>query len=184
MNNHTEPAQIYLKPGDFHISAKPALISTLLGSCVSVTMFSPRLRAGAICHGLLPSCKEKKPCECEEFCGDGTRFVDCSILRMLEWFMQMGVEREEIDVKVFGGSDMFSVKESRSKATVGQQNIAMAIHVLEKQMLRISASDVGGIRGRKIIFSTNTGEVLLKHLRISESRDILVIPTVCVNKPD
>lgn len=174
MKSQAVPIQIYLKPGDIYVSEEPALIATLLGSCVSVTMFSPRLRAGAICHGQLPSCKEIKPCECEQFCDEGIRFVDCSILRMLEWFMQKGVDREDIDVKVFGGSDMFGAKESSSKATVGQQNINMAIHVLEKEMLRISASDVGGIRGRKIIFATNTGEVLLKRLRKSETENLSV----------
>ena len=162
------PVKIYLKPGDIYISDKPAMISTLLGSCVAVTMFSPRLGAGAISHGVLPCCKGKKPCEDDEYCREGVRYVDCSIMRMLGWFMRNGVAREEIDVKVFGGSDMLSAPESTTQATVGQQNIAMAFHILEKEMLRVSTSDVGGLRGRKIIFSSNTGEVLLKRLRKTE----------------
>jgi chemotaxis protein CheD len=172
MDNHAAPEHIYLKPGDILISEKPVLISTLLGSCVAVTMFSPRLRVGAISHGLLPSCKKRKPCEGDEYCREGVRYVECSIMRMLGWFMQNGVAREEIDVKVFGGSDMLSVPESTTKATVGQQNIAMAFHVLEKEMLRVSASDVGGLRGRKIIFSSKTGEVMLKRLRNSELENL------------
>lgn len=168
MNKQALPEQIYLQPGQIYYAEKPALISTLLGSCVAVTMFSPRLGAGAISHGILPCCKGNKPCECDEYCREGVRYVDCSIMRMLGWFMQNGVAREEIDVKVFGGSDMLSAPESTTKATVGQQNIAMAFHVLEKEMLKVSASDVGGLRGRKIIFSSNTGEVMLKHLRKSE----------------
>jgi len=167
MDNHTEFTQIYLKPGGIYISEKPALVSTLLGSCVSVTMFNPRLKTGAICHGLLPSCRGKKPCE--KFCHEGIRFVDCSIMRMLGWFGQNGVARGEIEVKVFGGSDMIVGGDMTSKATVGQQNISMAFHILGKEMLRIAASDVGGSRGRKIIFSTLSGEVLLKHLRKSET---------------
>jgi chemotaxis protein CheD len=168
MDNQTVPEHIYLKPGDIYVSEKPALISTLLGSCVAVTMFSPRLGVGAISHGVLPSCKDKKPCGGDEYCREGVRYVDCSIMRMLGWFMQNGISREEIDVKVFGGSDMLSVPESTTKASVGQQNIAMAFQVIEKEMLRVSASDVGGLRGRKIIFSSKTGEVMLKHLRKSE----------------
>ena len=166
------PEHIYLKPGDICISDKPALISTLLGSCVAVTMFSRRLRAGAICHGLLPSCKGKKPCECDKYCREGVRYVDCSIMRMLGWFMQNGVAREDIDVKVFGGSDMLSLPEGTAKVSVGQQNIAVAFRVIEKEMLRVSASDVGGPRGRKIIFSSVTGEVLLKRLHKSETEKL------------
>jgi chemotaxis protein CheD len=172
MNIKAVPEHISLKPGDIYFSDKPALISTLLGSCVSVTMFSRRLGAGAICHGLLPSCKGKKPCEGDEFCSEGMRYVDCSIMRMLDWFAQIGVARGEIDVKVFGGSDMLSGPESATKATVGQQNISMAFQVIEKENLRIAASDVGGGRGRKIIFSTHTGEVLLKRLLKSETENL------------
>ncbi len=94
-------------------------------------------------------------------------------MRMLEWFLQLGVEREEIDVKVFGGSDMIGCTEMKSRATVGQQNISKAFQVLEMERLRIAASDVGGQRGRKLFFSTHTGEVLLKRLRKSENGDIL-----------
>jgi len=172
MDNQSVPEHIYLKPGDICISDTPALISTLLGSCVSVTMFSRRHKAGAICHGLLPSCKGRKPCECDVFCREGIRYVDCSIMRMLGWFEQKGAARGEIDVKVFGGSDMLTTGGIRSKATVGQQNIIMAFKVIEKEKLRIAASDVGGVRGRKIIFSTHTGEVLLKRLLKSETEDL------------
>lgn len=35
-------------------------------------------------------------------------------------------------------------------------------------MLRITASDMGELQGRKILFSTHTGEVLLKRLRKSD----------------
>jgi len=73
MDNQAVPEHINLQPGDIFISEKSALISTLLGSCVAVTMFSPRLGVGAISHGILPSCKGKKPCEDDEYCQEGVR---------------------------------------------------------------------------------------------------------------
>jgi chemotaxis receptor (MCP) glutamine deamidase CheD len=45
---------------------------------------------------------------CEEFCNEGIRYVDCSILPMLAWFMHRGAIREQTDAKIFGGSKMFS----------------------------------------------------------------------------
>jgi len=169
-------SQIYLKPGNIYISETPALISTLLGSCVAVTMFSARYKAGAICHGLLPTCKGIKPCECEVFCREGIRYVDCSISRMLAWFMHRGISRGEIDVKIFGGSDMFSGGETMSKMTVGRQNIVKAFQVIEEEKLHINVSDVGGTKGRKILFFTHTGEVLLKRLRKSDNEMLEVHP--------
>lgn len=172
MDNQEVPEHVYLKPGEIYFSDGPAVITTLLGSCVSVTMYSRRVGAGAICHGLLPTCKGRKPCECDNFCCEGMRYVDCSIMRMLGWFEQNGVERKEIEVKVFGGSDMLRGNESSTKATVGQQNISIAFQVIEKENLVVSASDVGGLRGRKIYFSTHTGEVLLKRLLKSETEKL------------
>jgi chemotaxis protein CheD len=172
MDIKTIQQQIFLQPGEIYFAERPALISTLLGSCVAVTMFSPRLGTGAICHGLLPSCRGNKTCEGDKFCHEGIRYVDCSIMRMLGWFRQNGVAREEIDIKVFGGSEMLSSPETKTKDSVGQQNIKVAFQVIEKEKLRVSASDVGGLRGRKIIFSTSTGEVLLKRLRKSELENL------------
>lgn len=159
----------YLKPGEMLFGDTPTLVSTLLGSCVSITMFNWRLRIGAICHGLLPICREKNSCNCNE----GYRYVECSIRLMLQEFGQRGVLKKELEVKVFGGSDMFSLKEtSTPQATVGKQNIMMAIQVLEEEGIKISASDLGGGRGRKIFFYTNTGEVLLKRLLKSELDEV------------
>jgi chemotaxis receptor (MCP) glutamine deamidase CheD len=46
--------KVFLKPGELYIGKEPAVVSNILGSCVSITMFSERLGAGGICHALLP----------------------------------------------------------------------------------------------------------------------------------
>ncbi|KAF0217441.1 MAG: chemotaxis protein [Geobacteraceae bacterium] len=151
----------YLKPGEMFLGENPTLVTTLLGSCVSITMYSQRFRVGAICHGLLPSCRGKGRCDCTE----SFRYVDCSIRQMMGGFHQLGIVREEIEVKVFGGSDMFSSDEKTGiSIAVGTQNVEMALKVIEREGLRLLVSDVGGSRGRKIFFYTHTGEVLLKRL--------------------
>ena len=50
------------------------------------------------------------------------------------------------------------------KKSVGQQNIEATLNVLSNKNLTIISSDFGGTRGRKIIFYTQTGRVLLKKL--------------------
>ena len=153
----------YLKPGEMFFGDQDTLVSTLLGSCVAVTMFSPRCRVGSICHGLLPSRREEH--HCTGSCEEGARYMDCAIRLMLDWFTQRGIVRSEIEVKVFGGSDMFAFKAGESRTpTVGRQNLEKALHLIDKAGLRLLASDLGGPRGRKIYFSTNTGEVLMKRL--------------------
>lgn len=158
---------LFLRPGEFFFGDSPALVTTVLGSCISVTMFAPRLGIGSICHGLLPTCKGRKhrQCDCGDRCPEGFRFVECSIWRMLEEFMRHGIDRGELQVKLFGGAEMFLTPDlQRRNRTVGRQNISVAMEVIEGEGLALLATDVGGCRGRKIIFNSATGDVMLKRL--------------------
>ena len=156
---------LFLKPGEILVSHEPMIVTTLLGSCVAVTMFSPKLRMGGICHALLPTCRS----DLARIHGhsEAGKYVDWAIRLMLEGFLACGLHKHEIEVKLFGGSDMFDTSESRS-ASVGRQNMEKALTMLEDESVRLITQDLGGPRGRKIIFHTHTGEVFLKRLRKSE----------------
>jgi hypothetical protein len=52
----TAPPKYSVQPGELYLARKPAILRTILGSCVSVTFWSARLGAGALCHGVLPRC--------------------------------------------------------------------------------------------------------------------------------
>ena len=149
-----------------HFADEPTAVTTVLGSCLSITMFVSRIEVGAICHGLLPNCRGDRGCIGE--CEDGFKYVDCSIKRMLRIFDRLKVQKKEIEVKIFGGADMFGVGNSRMTLTVGKQNIGIAKKLLSQNGLKVAASDTGGTNGRKIIFLTHTGEVFLKRIRKSE----------------
>ena len=43
-----------LMPGELFFGKDVACLHTLLGSCVAVTLWHPRLRIGGMCHYLLP----------------------------------------------------------------------------------------------------------------------------------
>jgi chemotaxis protein CheD len=157
-------ATVFLKPGEMVLSFEPAAITTLLGSCVAVTMFSKRLGLGAICHALLPSCRREESC-CHTETG---KYVECAIELMLQEFNTRGILNNEIEVKLFGGSDMFDTVDGK-RLSVGRQNLEMALKMLEEACVRIVTQDLGGPRGRKIIFHTHTGDVFLKRMRKTES---------------
>ncbi len=167
----TDLPLVYLNPGELYFSEEPAVVVTVLGSCLSVTMFSKRRGIGGICHGLLPECKtEKNKRECHGECLEGYKYVDCSIKRMVQLFDKQKVKRSEIEVKCFGGADMFARPiERQGIVSVGRQNINIAEQVLKSEGLKMHVVDVGGFQGRKIFFYTQTGEVLLK--RLHRSRD-------------
>ncbi len=149
--------KVFLKPGESFFADLPTVVTTVLGSCVSVTMYSAEHRCGAICHAMLPE---------ENSQGNAYRYVDASIMGMLRSFVRYGIKRSHIEVKLFGGSDILPVCDSTREtgATVGSQNIDTALRIIERERLRLVTSDTGGVQGRKILFHTHTGEILLKRL--------------------
>lgn len=153
---------LYLKPGEMVLCTEPTQVSTVLGSCVSLTLFSPEHRVGAICHALLPT----RP-SCDGDNDSGFRYVDDSIRHMLMEFLRKGIHSSRLVAKLFGGSDlMAAVTGVRQSRSIGRQNIEVALSVLEETGLVLAASDLGGEWGRKLVFHTHTGEVFIKrHIR-------------------
>lgn len=152
--------KVYLKPGELYVGERPTKVITVLGSCVSVTLFSKRLRIGAICHGAMPHCRKVK--RCHELCEDAFKYVDCSLHYMIARMRGFGAADADIEVKLFGGADTLS---SKKENTIGSMNVKMALEIIRHEHLCIIAADVGDSFGRKIIFLTNTGEVYLKRLK-------------------
>ena len=157
---------VYLYPGEICITKRSKRVITVLGSCVSVTMFNPRLRVGAICHGTLPSCRTGE--ECHEPCIEAFKFMDCSIKYMLERFREYGIANNEIEIKIFGGADTLMSKISNS---IGSQNVKTTLRIIGREKMRVVAADVGDSFGRKLVFFTHTGEVFLQRLKNHNNRN-------------
>ncbi|MCM0081354.1 chemotaxis protein CheD [Geomonas sp. Red32] len=163
MTGDGRTATVYLKPGGLVIASKPTMVTTLLGSCVAVTLYCPRLRMGAICHAVLPACRRSPCLECQL---EGSKYVLCAVRLMLRHLAERGVNRSEIQAKLFGGAEMFTCR--GKNGSVGQQNAELALRLLQDEGIRLVSHDFGGERGRKLVFDTDSGEVYLKKLRKSE----------------
>lgn len=149
---------VNVQPGQIYLARDPMILKTILGSCVGVTFWSPRLGTGGLCHGILPRCPAG---------GDSTgyRYVDYSIRYLVEQFEAIGVRRQELEIKLFGGADVLPVGTRRlDKPTIGAMNCLTALEVLKEEGLSALASDLGGTRGRTIHFHTGTGEVFAHRL--------------------
>ncbi len=163
MYPNEELPKVFLKPGEMYFAEKPLLISTILGSCITVTMFCRRCGKGAMCHGLLPYYKKshKAGKETNRF-----RYVDWSIHQMLERFLKGSATKTDIEVKIFGGAEIAKTsKNDDSLQSVGEKNIEAAFETLKKLGLKAAKKDIGGESGRKIFFNTFTGDVYLKRIK-------------------
>lgn len=153
---------LYLRPGEIYLAENPTVITTVLGSCISITMHARKIRAGAICHALLPE---------GESSSGLYRYVDSSILNMIRMMGAFGVSRTALEVKMFGGADMLSAN-NNSGVKIGTRNIQVAREVLAAEGLTLAKEDVGGVLGRKILFHSHTGDVWLKRLRKGEVAEV------------
>jgi chemotaxis protein CheD len=147
-----EPRQaVYVYPGQVFVSAKPARVTTILGSCIAVCLFDVGRRVGGMNHFMLP-----------HFAGNGVasaRFGNLAMEELLAKLAAAGARIPHLQARVFGGSCMF---ESMAGAGhLGKKNEAFAAETLAARHIRVLETDTGGNRGRKLVFHTDEGKAWL-----------------------
>jgi len=164
LSNQKLPS-IFLKPSEVYISKRPTAVTTVLGSCIAITMFNRESHIAAICHAVMPICHQILKCDLS--CKERYKYVNCVIPMMCSVYRRNNVLLKDIEVKLFGGSEMFGIRRLNpaTRPSIGAVNVETARQLLEEEGLRIKVSHVGGFYGRKIIFFTHTGDVYLKRIR-------------------
>ncbi len=153
-----ETGAVFLQPGEVAFATSPTVITTVLGSCVAVTMYDPKTRFAAICHGQLPHARP-------DSAQDDYRFVDLAIRRLAEEVDRHGVPRRRVAVKVFGGADvLISGRNSPEHPSVGMQNAEAALATLADEHFLVATQVLGGARGIKLHFHSWSGEILVKRV--------------------
>ncbi|MCB1199054.1 MAG: chemotaxis protein CheD [Leptospiraceae bacterium] len=150
--------EIFLQPAEFYWGDSDTRIKTLLGSCVAICIWHPKLKIGGMSHCLLPSrMNDMKPPS--ELSG---RYIDEAMELFINEISKAGVKTQEFNVKLFGGGDMFKDIWKASGQTVGQRNIEMAHQMIAKYGMKILAENVGGQGHRNIIFDLWSGDVWMR----------------------
>ena len=151
----TGHADVYLQPGQLIAARTPTAIKTILGSCVAVCLWDAQAQVGGMNHYLLPygSARHELP----------DRFGNCAITRLIDAVTQHGGTRASMRAKVFGGAAVIGTV-TRGVARIGAQNAQVALELLELAGIPVVGRDLGGERGRKIVFHTDTGKVSLWEL--------------------
>lgn len=157
---------INLPPGKLLIVEQATIVSTILGSCVSLCLHSKKFRVGAICHGMLP--RQTKPTVAGDF-----PYLDTAVAHMLETMTsRFGLAPSELTVKMFGGASVLQTHMAGAAdgLAVGQQNIAAALEALARFDLVPNVQKTGGTEGYKIFFNTNTGEVFVQRIAANSAK--------------
>ncbi|WP_394222893.1 chemotaxis protein CheD [Alteromonas gracilis] len=155
---NSERNYVVLHAGELLFGKGDKTVSTVLGSCVSVTLFHPKLKYSGICHFALPYPKNKDKDEFDPRYGSA-----CFALFQLN-AKKLHVKLNEFDANIIGGGNMFddptnTFIDSSERDTVGERNARMALEQATKLQLNIQSIDVGEFGYRKLIFDTKTGEL-------------------------
>jgi len=147
-----ETVEVFLHPGEYFVGDARHRISTLLGSCVSITLWHPAKRIGAMSHFLLGERKDKPtPGRLD------ARYGRDAIRLMLLDLERAGVKPAECQAKLFGGGDMFPGH--KLAAAVGRDNGEVARELVRAQGIPIVSESLFGEGHRRIIFDVSTGDV-------------------------
>lgn len=168
--DHPEVLVVHLRQGEYFLSdSRPAVVCTVLGSCVAVTMYSPELGIGAVNHGVLP---HRASCQSHR-CGEVGYFVDSSTELIYREMLWAGADPGRLQVKAFGAARVLCTGQGSEGFRVGPQNTVAVLDTLSRLGLEASTCDMGGERGRKLFFDTSTGDVWVKKLvRNKGSREV------------
>jgi chemotaxis protein CheD len=156
--------QIFLKPGDFYFSSSGEHITTILGSCIAITLWHPVLHIGGMCHFVMPAASVlnlnySKPSELNGY------YAEDAMLLFKNAVESRGTSLISYEAKVFGGGHSQSAAHSVAES-VGHKNTIAAKVLLKRHGITIKATHLGENKYRRLIFNTTTGDVWLKHERI------------------
>ena len=138
----------YLIPGKIFAAAQPFAISTILGSGVALCLWDTERGIGGANHVMLPEGPEDSE--------TATRYANVANPALLQRLLGLGAEPKTLEAKIFGGS-LPNVNLRDKKNHLGDLNCQAAIQFLRTNGIRLAHSEVGGTRGRKLIFHTDDG---------------------------
>lgn len=153
MDTPGKRTEIYVQPGEVAAGGATHVFKTLLGSCVSITLWHPHRRIGAISHFLLPSRGKTIIAE-----SDG-RYADEAVALMCRLLSRVGVHPVECQAKLFGGGRMFYGEAQPGLPWVERRNGEIARELLRMRGIKIVSEDLFGIGHRKLVFDVSNGDV-------------------------
>ena len=136
-----------LRSGYIFVATKPTAVSAVLGSSVSVCLHDRKRKMGGMNHFQLPYIREKNIAT--------AKYGNVAVITLIRMMLHDGSKIKNLEAQVLGGAHNPRVSEKN----IGHENILVAKKILAKERIRIVSEDVGGGKGRKIVFNTHTSEI-------------------------
>jgi len=152
-----DPQDRVLAPGEYAVGEAPLRMRTLLGSCVSITLWHPVRRVGAMSHFLLASRTRGHGAPLD------ARYGEEALALMLRQLHKRGIAPAECEAKVVGGGNMFP--DQAGGAPIGRRNGEGARDLLQAHGIRIQSESLFGNGHRQMVFDLSTGDVWVRQVQ-------------------
>ncbi|AZQ67662.1 chemotaxis protein CheD [Silicimonas algicola] len=140
---------LYIAQGEDAVGrSEDMVITTILGSCISICLWDPVAGVGGMNHLLLPEMHQA---------GSLSTSGAVAMDRLINRMMPLGAVRPRLRGKLFGGSSML-----QGRTDIGARNAAFGQAYLKTEGIPCDAENVGGTRARKLRFFPATGVAQLK----------------------
>lgn len=146
---------LVLMPGQLYFGSKAASARTLLGSCVSITLWHAQRRLGGMCHFLLP-CRSRAPGTAPE-----GRFGDEALEMLVQRICLAGTDPHEYEATLYGGADTQGAL-GGARAGIGERNIEAGWRLIDHYGFSLAAVDVGDNVPRTVQMCLRNGEVQVR----------------------
>jgi chemotaxis protein CheD len=130
------------------------LVTIGLGSCIGLALVDGRV--AGLAHVVLPSSNGHKTV------AEPGKFGDLAVGALVEAVTAAGAMRSRLSAVLVGGAHMFSFANDPGDLDIGGRNAAAVKAELERLRIPISASALGGAKGRTVRVFPDGGTVVAK----------------------
>lgn len=145
--------------GQVEARSEPAVISTLLGSCVAIGLTDPVAGVGGLNHFLLPETTDVDPSRAASY---GAFAIELLINAVLK----AGGQKKRLEAKIFGGGRV--LQNLGPERNIGANNLKFAQAFLEKDGIRVVSVRPGGDGGLDVNYVTATGQAFVRPIPITQ----------------
>ncbi len=142
-------SSVYITQGEIAVGKDADMvISTILGSCISMCLWDPVAGVGGMNHLLLPTMQSA---------GAQSTSGAVAMDKLINEMMRLGAERPRLRAKVFGGSSMLA-----GRTDIGARNAEFGRSYLTNENIPCDAESLGGSKARRLRYWPGTGAAKVK----------------------
>jgi two-component system chemotaxis response regulator CheB len=145
--------RVFLLPGEYMVSKQPYLISTLLGSCVSVCLYHPAHHCGGMNHYMLPKGASGE---------SSGKYGEYAINVLTQFMDRVCGGFSGVEAMIIGGANVVREIGRGNEKNIGEKNVALAREMLKQHHIKVIKEQVGGEVGLKLHYQNWDNKLIVE----------------------